>query len=140
MPGRLQPARGRRGGYAIQRLRPYGPYGPGGEDEGPALADLAAFFFLPIAGELTANSTLFFFDLCRYGYGYSYSKRPYCYSSPTASSFPLERFLRPDFFGCFFSSSSLLSFSSLPLLPIAGPTTYSDDRNRVRIRAPGRRA
>ncbi|RCI14255.1 hypothetical protein L249_5991, partial [Ophiocordyceps polyrhachis-furcata BCC 54312] len=29
-PGRLQPARGRRGGYgyAVQRLRPYGPYGP----------------------------------------------------------------------------------------------------------------
>ncbi|RCI08554.1 hypothetical protein L249_8778, partial [Ophiocordyceps polyrhachis-furcata BCC 54312] len=73
----------------------------GGEDEGPALADLAAFFFfLPTAGELTADSTLFFFDLCRYGYGYS--KRPYCYSSPTASSFPLERSLRPDFFGCFF--------------------------------------
>ncbi|RCI08551.1 hypothetical protein L249_8778, partial [Ophiocordyceps polyrhachis-furcata BCC 54312] len=70
-------------------------------DEGPALADLAAFFFfLPTAGELTADSTLFFFDLCRYGYGYS--KRPYCYSSPTASSFPLERSLRPDFFGCFF--------------------------------------
>ncbi|RCI14212.1 hypothetical protein L249_6036, partial [Ophiocordyceps polyrhachis-furcata BCC 54312] len=27
-PGRLRPARGRRGGYAVQRLRPYGPYGP----------------------------------------------------------------------------------------------------------------
>ncbi|RCI14481.1 hypothetical protein L249_5977, partial [Ophiocordyceps polyrhachis-furcata BCC 54312] len=43
----------------------------GGEDEGPALADLAAF--LPTAGELTADSTLFFFDLRgRYGYGYGY--------------------------------------------------------------------
>ncbi|RCI08692.1 hypothetical protein L249_4628, partial [Ophiocordyceps polyrhachis-furcata BCC 54312] len=49
----------------------------GGEDEGPALADLATFFFLPTAGELTADSTLFFFDLCgRYGYGYGYGKRP----------------------------------------------------------------
>ncbi|RCI14240.1 hypothetical protein L249_5994, partial [Ophiocordyceps polyrhachis-furcata BCC 54312] len=47
----------------------------GGEDKGPALATF--FFFLPTAGELTANSTLFFFDFCsRYGYGYSYSKRP----------------------------------------------------------------
>ncbi|RCI08690.1 hypothetical protein L249_4628, partial [Ophiocordyceps polyrhachis-furcata BCC 54312] len=119
-----------RHGYAVQRLRPYGPYGPyegrnvgataaaaaagleglfdyrllrGGEDEGPALADLATFFFLPTAGELTADSTLFFFDLCgRYGYGYGYGKRPRCYSSSTAFSFPLERSLRPDFFGCFF--------------------------------------
>ncbi|RCI08691.1 hypothetical protein L249_4628, partial [Ophiocordyceps polyrhachis-furcata BCC 54312] len=75
----------------------------GGEDEGPALADLATFFFLPTAGELTADSTLFFFDLCgRYGYGYGYGKRPRCYSSSTAFSFPLERSLRPDFFGCFF--------------------------------------
>ncbi|RCI13320.1 hypothetical protein L249_0634, partial [Ophiocordyceps polyrhachis-furcata BCC 54312] len=75
----------------------------GGEDEGPAPADLATFFFLPTAGESTADSTLFFFDLCgRYGYGYGYGKRPRCYSSSTASSFPLERSLRPDFFGCFF--------------------------------------
>ncbi|RCI12676.1 hypothetical protein L249_1000, partial [Ophiocordyceps polyrhachis-furcata BCC 54312] len=90
-------------GYAVQRLRPYGPYGPyegrnpikaiaaaaaaaaadpeglfdyrllrGGEDEGPALADLETFF-LPIAGELTADSTLFFFDLSG---SYGYSKRP----------------------------------------------------------------
>ncbi|RCI14211.1 hypothetical protein L249_6036, partial [Ophiocordyceps polyrhachis-furcata BCC 54312] len=130
-PGRLRPARGRRGGYAVQRLRPYGPYGPyegrnpaiaaaaaadpegpfdhrlprGGEDEGPAPADLAAFFFfffLPTAGESTANSTLFFFDLCRYGYGYGYGKRPRCYGPSTASSFPLERSFPPDFFGCFF--------------------------------------
>ncbi|RCI12677.1 hypothetical protein L249_1000, partial [Ophiocordyceps polyrhachis-furcata BCC 54312] len=116
-------------GYAVQRLRPYGPYGPyegrnpikaiaaaaaaaaadpeglfdyrllrGGEDEGPALADLETFF-LPIAGELTADSTLFFFDLSG---SYGYSKRPRCYSSSTASSFPLKRSLRPDFFGCFF--------------------------------------
>ncbi|RCI12880.1 hypothetical protein L249_1086, partial [Ophiocordyceps polyrhachis-furcata BCC 54312] len=61
----------------------------GGEDEGPALADLATFF-LPTAGELIADSTLFFFDLCgRYGYGYG--KRPRCYSPSTASSFPLEQ-------------------------------------------------
>ncbi|RCI13593.1 hypothetical protein L249_5640, partial [Ophiocordyceps polyrhachis-furcata BCC 54312] len=74
-----RPPRRLQHGYAVQRLRPYGPYGPGGEDEGPALADLAAFFFfLPIAGELTANSTLFFFDLCsRYGYGYGYGRRPH---------------------------------------------------------------
>ncbi|RCI10266.1 hypothetical protein L249_8763, partial [Ophiocordyceps polyrhachis-furcata BCC 54312] len=57
-----------------------------GEDEGPALADLETFF-LPIAGELTADSTLFFFDLySRYGYGYSYSRRPYCYTGPIAYS------------------------------------------------------
>ncbi|RCI13432.1 hypothetical protein L249_5639, partial [Ophiocordyceps polyrhachis-furcata BCC 54312] len=87
-------------GYAVQRLRPYGPYGPyeGRNDEGPAPADLETFF-LPTAGELTAKSTLFFFDLSgSYGYG----KRPRCYSSPTASSFPLERSFPPDFFGCFF--------------------------------------
>ncbi|RCI14256.1 hypothetical protein L249_5991, partial [Ophiocordyceps polyrhachis-furcata BCC 54312] len=77
-PGRLQPARGRRTlqrlyvtaaerhnnvgggyGYAVQRLRPYGPYGP---YEGR---------------NLIANSTLFFFDLCgRYSYGYGYGRRP----------------------------------------------------------------
>ncbi|RCI08688.1 hypothetical protein L249_4628, partial [Ophiocordyceps polyrhachis-furcata BCC 54312] len=92
----------------------------GGEDEGPALADLATFFFLPTAGELTADSTLFFFDLCgRYGYGYGYGKRPRCYSSSTAFSFPLERSLRPDFFGCFFR-------------PLVFP--YRDDRNGIRIR------
>ncbi|RCI07344.1 hypothetical protein L249_6204, partial [Ophiocordyceps polyrhachis-furcata BCC 54312] len=74
----------------------------GGEDEGPAPADLETFF-LPTAGESTADSTLFFFDLCgRYGYGYGYGKRPRCYGPSTASSFPLERPLRPDFFGCFF--------------------------------------
>ncbi|RCI11340.1 hypothetical protein L249_7601, partial [Ophiocordyceps polyrhachis-furcata BCC 54312] len=118
-----RPPRRLRHGYAVQRLRPYGPYGPyegrnsvvfpppklvtetGGlsGDEGPAPADLATFFFLPTAGESTANSTLFFFDLCgRYGYGYGYGKRPRCYDPSTASSFPLERFFPPDFFGCFF--------------------------------------
>ncbi|RCI07340.1 hypothetical protein L249_6204, partial [Ophiocordyceps polyrhachis-furcata BCC 54312] len=84
-------------------------------------------FFLPTAGESTADSTLFFFDLCgRYGYGYGYGKRPRCYGPSTASSFPLERPLRPDFFGCFFRplslSSSFSSSSSSSSFPSYGPT------------------
>ncbi|RCI15087.1 hypothetical protein L249_7121, partial [Ophiocordyceps polyrhachis-furcata BCC 54312] len=91
-------------GYAVQRLRPYGPYGP------YERRNVGRFYAL-------------FFDFCRYGYSYSYSysygKRP-CYYSPfTASSFPLERSFRPDFFGCFFR----------PLVFL-----YRDDRNRVKIR------
>ncbi|RCI08919.1 hypothetical protein L249_5152 [Ophiocordyceps polyrhachis-furcata BCC 54312] len=43
-------------------------------------------------------------------------------------------FALPRFFRLFFLSSGFSSFSSLPLLPTAGPTAYKDDRNRVRIR------
>ncbi|RCI13747.1 hypothetical protein L249_8313, partial [Ophiocordyceps polyrhachis-furcata BCC 54312] len=53
---------------------------------------------------------------------------PYCFFFPSRTP-SLARFFR-----LLFSSSSLPSFSSLPFLPTAGPTTYRDDRNRVRIR------
>ncbi|RCI10550.1 hypothetical protein L249_4480, partial [Ophiocordyceps polyrhachis-furcata BCC 54312] len=53
---------------------------------------------------------------------------PYCFF------FPSRTLSSARFFRLLFSSSSLPSFSSLPLLPTAGPTAYRDNRNRVRIR------
>ncbi|RCI11537.1 hypothetical protein L249_7732, partial [Ophiocordyceps polyrhachis-furcata BCC 54312] len=51
-PGRLQPARGRRGGYgygyAVQRLRPYGPYGPyKGRNSSDLLGTITQSLYLP---------------------------------------------------------------------------------------------
>ncbi|RCI15191.1 hypothetical protein L249_6949, partial [Ophiocordyceps polyrhachis-furcata BCC 54312] len=103
----------------------------GGEDEGPAPADLAAFFFffffflLTTAGELTADSTLFFFDLCRYGYGYG--KRPRCYNTATATANALVATV---------PLLLLLSLSNALFGPIFSAAFFvlCDDRNRVRIR------
>ncbi|RCI13436.1 hypothetical protein L249_5637, partial [Ophiocordyceps polyrhachis-furcata BCC 54312] len=48
----------------------------------------------------------------------------YCFFFPSRTLFSTR------FFQLLFSSSSFPSFSSLPLLPTAGPTVYRDDRNR----------
>ncbi|RCI15091.1 hypothetical protein L249_7121, partial [Ophiocordyceps polyrhachis-furcata BCC 54312] len=109
------------GGYAVQRLRPYGPYGP------YERRNVGRFYAL-------------FFDFCRYGYSYSYSysygKRP-CYYSPfTASSFPLERSFRPDFFGCFFRPLVFRPF--LPSLFFLRPALQSTETigiGGIRVRA-----
>ncbi|RCI13748.1 hypothetical protein L249_8313 [Ophiocordyceps polyrhachis-furcata BCC 54312] len=72
----------------------------GGKDEGPALADLAAFFFLlPTAGELTADSTLFFFRplqirlRLRLRQTPSLLQFPYCFFFPSRTP-SLARFFR----------------------------------------------